>query len=78
MLTTRLTIPAAALRGMIEGSNKREKAYTFDYGQSNHYTCQNNAYTSKLQMLSTRMTITAAELRGRIEGANKFQKAYTF
>jgi len=28
-----MTITAAALRGMIEGANERQKAYKFEYGQ---------------------------------------------
>ena len=30
--SSRMTISAAALRGMIEGANKRQKAYKFEYG----------------------------------------------
>ena len=46
MFSSRITITAAALRGMIEGANKRQKADKFEYGQWNHYTCQKSANTS--------------------------------
>ena len=67
---------AAALLGKIEGANKRQQAYKFEYGLWHHYTCQKHAGTSNLQIFPTHTMFTAAALRGMIEGAFKRQQAY--
>ena len=73
-----MTFTAAALRGMIEDANERQKAYTVLYGKINQHTMSKQRRNIKVTKVTKRMPFTAAALRCLIEGANERQKAYKF